>query len=296
MGENLMRNKPLFSVIIPTCNRNIQLASCLDLLAPGCQMLSLEDYEIIVTDDGESNNASEFIKQKYPWAKWVSGPKKGPAANRNNGARYAAGEWLVFTDDDCLPDYHWLKFFDDAIIENPQCLAFEGAIFPNNWNLLKKDMAECPVNDKGGCFWSANILVQKKCFWSIGGFDERFKIAAQEDQDIYIRLRNTTSVLFVKCSFVLHPVRQATLVSKIRNGKKNLLSWYIFRNKYKFLFKETYFLSFKKSIISTFISLKKFQIKKVLFELYSICFLILAFPVVINVWKQAKTECKSPEA
>jgi glycosyltransferase involved in cell wall biosynthesis len=108
----------LFSVIIPTYHRNDSLAKCLDCLKPGVQTLPVEQYEVIVTDDGFETTAEEMIKNHYPWAKWVAGKGKGPATNRNNGAKYAQGEWLVFTDDDCLPSEEWLSAFSSAIVSH----------------------------------------------------------------------------------------------------------------------------------------------------------------------------------
>ena len=49
-----------------------------------------------------------FLAQQYPWVSWGRGPRRGPAANRNAGALRARGEWLAFTDDDCVPDPNWL--------------------------------------------------------------------------------------------------------------------------------------------------------------------------------------------
>jgi len=99
------------SIVIPTCHRNESLARCLDALAPGVQTLEPEFYELIVTDDGTAANAKEMVKLNYSWAKWVEGPKRGPAANRNYGAAQAKHEWLVFTDDDCVPCQNYLKVF-----------------------------------------------------------------------------------------------------------------------------------------------------------------------------------------
>src|SRR5205809_1112341 len=163
----------MFSVIVPTCNRNDLLGSCLDKLAPATQKTATDSYEIIVTDDSKENSAKEFIERSYPWVRWVKGPKKGPAANRNNGAKYAAHDWLIFIDDDCIPNENLLNEYLKAIKCYPDCRAFEGAIFPDSWESLKKDMAECPVNTDGGCFWSANICVEKSLFEKVGGFNEQ---------------------------------------------------------------------------------------------------------------------------
>lgn len=216
-----MKSSPLFSVIIPTYHRNDLLAKCLDCVAPGVQTLSAEQYEVIVTDDGSETTAEEMIRERYPWAKWVAGSRKGPAANRNNGAKYARGKWLAFTDDDCIPDPNWLKAFAEAI--TGEALALEGAIHP--LGDLNQDLAECPVNLIGGCFWSANIAVERSLFEKIGGFDPNYPLAAHEDQDLQLRLSPITPICFVPDARVDHPVRLIPLKEAIFRIPKRCLSW-----------------------------------------------------------------------
>ena len=124
MNIALIKSKLLFSVIVPTCHRNDLLALCLDCLAPGKQSLSADQYEVIVTDDGSHSTAESLVREQYPWVRWVQGPQKGPAANRNRGAKFAEAEWLAFTDDDCLPGPHWLAAFAAAV--RPDMAVYEG--------------------------------------------------------------------------------------------------------------------------------------------------------------------------
>jgi GT2 family glycosyltransferase len=211
-----MTDIPLFSVIIPTYHRNDLLAKCLDCLTPGVQTLPADQYEVIVTDDGYESTAQEMIQQNYPWVKWVAGSRKGPAANRNNGARYARGEWLAFTDDDCLPDSQWLESYREAT--KGKALALEGAIHPlGNYN---QDLAECPINLTGGCFWSANIAVKKELFEEVTGFDPNYPLAAHEDQDLKLRLEPITTILFVPKATVMHPVRLLSFNDVLRQQPK----------------------------------------------------------------------------
>lgn len=222
-----------FSVIIPTCNRNDLLARCLARLQPDVQTLKEVDYEIIVTDDSAGDGAATLIAEQFPFVQWVVGPRRGPAANRNNGARLAKGAWLVFLDDDVIPDCGLLSAYYEKIILAKNALAFEGAILPDNWALLKKDLAECPVNTHGNCFWSANICVQKNVFDTMGGFDENFLIAAQEDQDIYIRLIALTNVEFISNAKVIHPVRFNTYKKLYKQYPLQLNNYILFIYKHK---------------------------------------------------------------
>lgn len=201
-----MNSRPHFSVIIPTYQRNDLLAKCLDCLAPGVQTLSSEQYEVIVTDDGSEITAEAMIREKYPWAKSVPGPRRGPAANRNNGASYAQGEWLVFTDDDCLPDSHWLEAYARATIAEPNYLVFEGRTYVERPRVSLAETA--PSNESGGYLWSCNLAVQRKFFEFLSGFDERFPYAAMEDIDFHLRIQKTEQrISFIRDASVCHPWR-----------------------------------------------------------------------------------------
>ena len=212
----------LFSVIIPTYHRNDLLAKCLDCLAPNVQTLPVEQYEVIVSDDGSQTTAQEIIRDRYPWAKWVAGSRQGPAANRNNGARYAKGEWLVFTDDDCLPDPQWLEAYAKAVVTEPSCLVFEGRTYVDR---PRRTLAEIsPANESGGYLWSCNFAIQRQLFESISGFDERFPYATMEDVDLRRRLTKAGyKFSFIKTASVCHPWRYKGGWKKLKQHQESTL-------------------------------------------------------------------------
>ena len=196
-----MPQQPLFSVIIPTCDRAHALKECLRRLAPGAQAFPEAGYEVIVSDDGSDCDAKEVCESSFPWTRWTAGPRRGPAANRNNGARFARGEWLAFTDDDCFPDPLWLSSLRAAAQSG--AMALEGAIHPVGE--IARDMAHCPVNLEGGRFWTANVALKRSLFQEIGGFDENFA-RYNEDQDIELRIKQRTQIEFLPAAKVFHPV------------------------------------------------------------------------------------------
>ncbi len=157
---------------------------------------------------GRSITHGKCCIPEYSWARWIEGPRRGPAANRNKGATIAKGEWLVFTDDDCIPDDGWLAAYAQSITTHPSTLIFEGRVYVDR---PRKSLAESsPVNDRGGCLWSCNFAIRAELFRQIKGFDERFRYAAMEDVELATRLRKgQNSWCFVAEAAVCHPWREA---------------------------------------------------------------------------------------
>jgi GT2 family glycosyltransferase len=218
------------SVIIPTYHRNELLRKCLDRLKPGVQTLPADQYEVIVTDDGSKTTAEEMIRDDYPWVKWVAAPRKGPAANRNNGAKHAQSEWLAFTDDDCLPEPDWLSAFVASTKGSP--LALEGAIHPLG-DYDNQDLNSCPINLTGGYFWSANIAVHRSLFEKVEGFDPNYPYPYHEDVDFKDRVSLNTTILFVPEAIVFHPVERATLKETIAVIPKRAIATAYHMNKHR---------------------------------------------------------------
>ena len=195
------------SVVVPTCNRNDALAQCLDRLAPGAQTLAASQYEVIVSDDGaQSNgaqgNARSLLAEKYPWAIWSAGPRRGPAANRNAGAAKAQGAFVAFTDDDCLPTAGWLAAYAEAIRDEAD--VYEGATAATG--PLRAPFVVAPVNPEGGLLWSCNMMVRRRLFDELGGFDEGFPHASDEDTDFRERVKRAGHRIdFVPDALIYHP-------------------------------------------------------------------------------------------
>ena len=194
-----------FSVIIPTRHRNDLLAKCLDCLAPGVQTLSADQYEVIVTDDGSKSTAEQMLRERYPWARWIAGPQRGPASNRNNGAQRAVGDYIAFTDDDCLPERGWLEAFDNSLSSDVS--VYEGKTVCRDG--IRSPLETAPCNETGGYLWSCNMAVEKSLFSQMGGFDEVFPYPAMEDVDFRERLREDGHpFVFAAEAVVDHPPRR----------------------------------------------------------------------------------------
>lgn len=199
-----MTVSPEWSVVVPTRDRSRELEACLARLAPGVQTLEATRYEVIVTDDGNFEATDAWLRTTCPWVRHVRGPRRGPAANRNAGARAAHGTWLVFADDDIVPSPEWLAAFAAAAVHGD---VLEGQTTCEAG--LSSPRYHAPENRAGGVLWSCNFAVRRTTFVAIAGFDEGFVVPHMEDADLRERLRAAGHALtWVPDARVDHPPRR----------------------------------------------------------------------------------------
>lgn len=215
----------LFSVVIPTYKRQQALGECLNCLAhyfdPGVQELLGRGIEVIVTDDGHDDSIKKFLARRYPWCSYTQGPQRGPAPNRNHGARQASGEWIVFTDDDCLPQPGWIEAY---------------AEFTHLYDLLEGRTSadgartrvdeECPINETGGYLWSCNFAIRRELYFQLGGFNEHFPEAAMEDVELNRRINKAgLRRLFLPMADVKHPWRSRKGLGFLRAKARSIATY-----------------------------------------------------------------------
>jgi glycosyltransferase involved in cell wall biosynthesis len=86
------------SVIIPTYNRAGLISEAIDSVL----VQSLQDREIIVVDDGSTDDTAERLRVYGSKLTYIRTEHGGVGHARNVGARHAAGQYLVFLDSDDL--------------------------------------------------------------------------------------------------------------------------------------------------------------------------------------------------
>jgi GT2 family glycosyltransferase len=189
----------MISVVIPTCERPELVARCLAKITGA--------DEVIVTDDSNSDRTRQLVRDRFPGVKWVQGPRRGPAANRNFGAGQATFDWIAFIDDDCIPEDRWVENLRSVLVNAN--LAEGKTICPDKTNHPLEEIVE---NLCGGLLWSCNFGIRRDLFSRLGGFDEDFLEAGGEDLEFVWRLRrNGVSARFAPEAVVYHPARRLTL-------------------------------------------------------------------------------------
>ena len=118
------------TVIICTRNRASQLCNVLDSFVEMDK--PSEDWEMLLVDNGSSDNTQEVInsyKDKLP-IRSVIEETPGLSNARNTGVKNATGEYICWTDDDVKVDTKWLVGYVEAFKKYPDAVVFGGVVEP----------------------------------------------------------------------------------------------------------------------------------------------------------------------
>src|SRR5262249_30734832 len=155
-------------------------------------------------DDSRTSGSRELLADRFPKVRWLEGPRRGPAANRNHASKYATGDWLAFIDDDCIPDRNWLNEIVKAIATAD---VIEGRkICPAKTNHPVEEVVE---NETGNLFWTCNLAIRRDLFEELVGFDEDFLEPGGEDLEFAWRIKQKRlTTRFASDMIVCHPARK----------------------------------------------------------------------------------------
>ena len=202
------------SVIISTFNRSRLLNHCLRSLLR--QTYPPEKFEILVCDDGSSDNTEYLVESRVKKQKnlrYLYQKNQGPAVARNLGIGVTQGKIIAFTDDDCFPQKDWLAQIEKAFNENPKALGVEGKTltYPTKITPFTSQI----INTEGGGYQTCNMAYKKSVLQKIKGFDAKFKVAHCEDVDMALRVLKYGQIIFLPKAIVIHPPHSASFLSAL---------------------------------------------------------------------------------
>src|SRR3954452_9274672 len=164
---------------------------------------ALDQVEIVVVDSGNRAAGGEDLARSQN-ARYSRSPDHGVAAARNHGASLAAGELLLFVDDDIVVAPSNLRQHETIHMSHDPCLVGGHWEFDpdlrlkleasplGRFRLAYEDLYNTPDAGAGEArsgvvhsrtLAAANLSIKREVFWSLGGFDQRFPVGA-EDQDL----------------------------------------------------------------------------------------------------------------
>lgn len=120
------------SIIIPVYNKASLTRSCLDTLLESPP--ATNSYEIIVVDDGSMDATQDLLAAYGAKIKVVKHTSNsGFATACNNGAAIATGKYLIFLNNDTIPQAGWLDALVRYICDHPAAVMVGSKmLFPDN--------------------------------------------------------------------------------------------------------------------------------------------------------------------
>ncbi|MBI2867718.1 MAG: glycosyltransferase [Chloroflexi bacterium] len=192
--------------MIPTFNRKQALLRNLAHLPA--------DVEVIVVDDGSTDGTREALTRLiHPHRTYIKQSNQGPATARNKGVEVASGDYVAFTDDDCVPVEPWPWPLvqrleqEDALVAGVggQVQPLQNGVFSRYYTFHR--ILEPPPS----CSYlvTANCVYRREALLAVGGFDAGMKHPGGEDPDLSFRIRSKGyQLVFEQSGVVLHEYRQ----------------------------------------------------------------------------------------
>ena len=153
---------PRVSVIVPVRNRRPLLRALLD----GLDAQTLTDHEVIVADNGSTDGAPDEAEGRTRVRVVRLGAVPVNVA-RNAAIAASTGEYLAFTDSDCVPDPGWLAA-GVAALDDGADLAHGPTRPARAPRPLERTTAE---DGSSGLFPTCNVFYRRSAFTAAGGFD-----------------------------------------------------------------------------------------------------------------------------
>lgn len=209
----------ILSVVVPTLGDERHLRALLDSLT--AQTLARDRWELILAFDGTDPPEGLAADLARAGATVERLPeRRGPGAARNAGARRATGEYVAFTEDDCLPAANWLATAAARLALEPGLDVLEGATLLPDGTPARRRHGEAPT------WLPTNLFVRRSFFEAIGGYHERFfdshrEIYFREDSDFGFTAREAGArVAHDSAPRVTHPREHPGWLDPIRWARR----------------------------------------------------------------------------
>lgn len=198
-------------MVIPHWNGYEVLKECLESL----EATTYPALEVIIVDNASHDGSPELIEKEFPHFKLIRNSNNaGYAGGCNRGAESAAGDYLLFLNNDTVHEPQWISNLVETLEKDNNSAAVQPKIlnyfsrekfdyaggcgghldilgFPlaegRLFNEIEHDHGQYEDSDR--IFWSSGtaFLIRKAVFFKVGKFDESF-FAHMEEVDLCWRL------------------------------------------------------------------------------------------------------------
>lgn len=203
--------KPKISVIVPVKNEEEKIERCLDAIFSQ----TIKPFEVIVVD-GHSADRTEENAKKFP-VNFLYENYHTRAGACQMGAENAKGDFIAFTDADCIPEKNWLENLVKELDRN-NIVGVGGGIknignglWEKSINLAMDTFLGSANSVQGRLFKDkkfvksisgCNSMYRKKDILDVGGFDVRLLTA--EDTELNSKLLKIGKLIYIPNAIILH--------------------------------------------------------------------------------------------
>jgi glycosyltransferase involved in cell wall biosynthesis len=182
---NTYQLSEFYTIAICTHNRSFLLDRCLSALT---NLRSNQNPRILVIDNGSSDGTNNVCLTYEDKSKYVSEPNIGLSHARNRAIAECKTEYLVYLDDDAIPDNSWLDGIEEAISNSAD--VFGGPYTPYyltekpNWFLDEFGSAHLDLLEgrqkRPVCFSGGNMGWRLELLKKYRGFDPELGMKGSE--------------------------------------------------------------------------------------------------------------------
>jgi glycosyltransferase involved in cell wall biosynthesis len=223
------RDSPLVSVIIPCYNQGHYLGEAIESILKQ----SYPHFEIIVVDDGSTDNTAE-VARRYAEVRLLSQENQGrPAVGRNRGFRESLGDYIVFldSDDHLLPEaletgVRLLEAHPEYAFVSGHCRAMGPAGEP-----LQVKQSPCIEREHylallhENYIWTPGVVMFRRSVLERAGcFNISMEMKGSEDYDLYMRIARESPVHCHEYAVVVYRQHGSSLSSNAATMLKSTLT------------------------------------------------------------------------
>jgi GT2 family glycosyltransferase len=221
---------PTLSVIIPVHNGGAHLPRCLEALRAS----DLKGREVVVVDDGSTDDSADAaLSLGFEVVRLDA--RRGPAAARNEGARRARGNILLFLDADVVARPDTLARVEAFFRGHEETAALFGSYddapgargFVSQYKNLAHHFIHQRSRAEAETFWAGCGAVRREAFAAVGGFDEtKYTRPSIEDIELGRRLRRRGFRIALDRTLQVKHLKRWTLASLLRaDVRDRALPW-----------------------------------------------------------------------
>jgi glycosyltransferase involved in cell wall biosynthesis len=212
--------KDTVSVIIPTYNRASVLGRAIDSVLNQ----ELPAMEIIIIDDGSSDDSRSLIAEKYSHCHYFRQENQGISCARNSGIKLAKGQWIAFldSDDEWLPaklanqigalrknQQYRICHCNEIWVRNGRRVNPGRKHEKSGGQIFAKCLPLCVISP-------SSVLIHRTIFSHYGIFDQSLPVC--EDYDMWLRICAYQPVLYLSQPQIIKYGGHSDQLSRRYNG------------------------------------------------------------------------------